>query len=305
MKILVTGASGFLGKSVVNALRLCAFDVIATDKVGGCEFIGDLINPIFIRQLPDVDVVVHCAAVQYVTKKKPIICLQKYFYENNVVATGNLIRHYRGRCKHFISIGTSMQYRQNGASIYDEQSEMGSQGVYSWSKLLAQKIVDESEMRTSTIIPCIIGGIGREGLFDGFVSTIRKFSLAIIPGEGREKISIVHVDDVARLVVQIVKTGAVGKYNAAATDVMSISEWAQLIGKILNKKKVFIVRLPLWMFSFFSKITCYRIIAREQLIMLKMPHVLDTRKAMSIGAESVKSCSIIIEDITKFLVRND
>jgi nucleoside-diphosphate-sugar epimerase len=301
VKVLVTGASGFLGKCVVTQLEEQGCIVLTTDKVGACDYVGDLSDISFVKQLPSVDVVVHCAAVQYVTKNKPLFFWKRYFFKNNVAATQNLISHYEEKLQHFIHVGTSMQYRQNGSPNYSESAEMRSQGVYSWSKLLAQDIVDRATLKTATVIPCIIGGPGREGLFRGFVNSIMKYSIAIIPGAGQHKISIVHVEDVARLILRILLTGSSGKFNAAAVDAMSILEWTDLIRSTLGKKRVFIVNLPLAPISFISRLAKYRVLASEQLVMLSMPHVLDTSNASSIGAASRNSCTTIIEGITRHI----
>lgn len=72
MKILVTGARGFIGAGVVHAARHCGHSVIATDRaVEGRDFPSDIemlqldvTNPEGWRSaLEGVDAVVHCAAI--------------------------------------------------------------------------------------------------------------------------------------------------------------------------------------------------------------------------------------------------
>lgn len=301
MKILVTGAAGFLGNRVVKKLKTDGHIIYTTDRSIGCDYVGDLSDQSFVCKLPEADVVVHCAAVQYVTKDKPLLHRRKYFYQNNVISTKNLLRHFEPNCKQFVHIGTSMQYLQDDSESYSESSPMQSQGVYSWSKLLAQQLVDSSTMRTATIVPCIIGGPGREGLFRGFVKSIQSLSIAFVPGKGEKSISIVHVDDVAELVSCIIARGETGKFNTAASDPMSINDWAYTIGLTLGKKKIFILHVPLAPVAALAKLTCFRILAREQLIMLSKAHVLDTAKSAAIGCTARKNSSEIIMDIVHSL----
>lgn len=301
MKVLLTGANGFLGQYVKKRLLNDGVEVFTTDLAGSSDFEGDLSNVEFVKTLPDVDTVIHCAAVQYVTKHKPLFNWKKYFTKHNIQATQNIINRYKNSSTHFVHVGTSMQYEQNGAEQYSENSPMGSQGVYSWSKLQAQDIVNSSGLNTATIVPCIIGGPGREGLFAGFVNTIGRYSVAIIPGKGVHKISIVHVDDVAKLLCHVAHHRLTGSYNAAADNPLSITEWAQIIGTTLKKPKVKIIRLPLLPFKVLGVLSGYRLLASEQLLMLSMPHVLSTEKSRSLGLSTNQSSEKIITDITMHL----
>ena len=303
MRVLVAGAGGFLGRRLVGVLNAKGYVVITVDKSGLNDFTGDLSNSDFSAMLPDVDVVVNCAAVQYVTKFKPLFGWRHFFYRNNVVVVKNLLTRYEGTGAHFIHVGTSMQYEQNGLAAYNENSVMGSQGVYSWSKLEAQKLVDFSKLDVATVLPCIIGGRGREGLFAGFVKTINLFSIAIVPGTGHHPISIVHVDDVALLLAKIIEKRSVGYYNAAANEALSINEWAEIIKLKLNVERLVIFNIPLWLIRIISKLLGYKLLAREQLYMLSMPHVLDVSKSMrELNFQPIPPAKII-EDITDYLGR--
>lgn len=301
MKILVTGAAGFLGSRVVDLLSNMDYQIVTTDRLGQCDLVGDLANPAFTKLLPETDVIIHCAAVQYVTKNKPLFNWRSYFERNNVVATDNLLNRYRGTNVHLVHVGTSMQYHQNDSDFYSEDSYMSPQGVYSWSKLEAQKLVDSSGLKTATVIPCIIGGSGREGLFKGFVNSIDSFSVAVIPGKGNYPISIVHVDDVAILLVEVVVKGLEGYFNAAAPDALSIIEWAHIVQDALGKRRLYLIHLPLRPLRLVSKLLGYRLLANEQLVMLSMPHVINTRNVAELKHLKPKNSRTIIMDIVNHL----
>ena len=80
--VLVTGANGLVGQNLTKLLKKNGFDVKTTDLVGSVDYLGDLINPIFVKDLPTVDVVINCAAVQYVSQNIPIFYRANYFYKN-------------------------------------------------------------------------------------------------------------------------------------------------------------------------------------------------------------------------------
>ena len=301
MRVLITGAAGFLGKECVRQFRERAHDVITTDRTGSVDLIGDLADVGFAASLPDVDAVVNCAAVQYVSKELPFFFREAFFHRNNVLATKNLCARYRDGATHFIQIGSSMMYRQSGHEAYGIESPMGGEGVYSRSKMAAQKFVDQLP-GAATVIPCIIGGEGREGLFRGFVR-MAKHGFVAFPGRGEHKIHMVHVVDVASLILRVAELRASGLYNAAAPDPLSIRQWVDEIGDTLGIKRLIKLPIPLLPVKWLSQLFCYRILAREQLLMLELPHVLSIRESLAIGWQPIFSNARIVRDIAAYIDR--
>lgn len=303
MKILITGGGGFLGKECVKLLRSRSHEVISVDREGQVDLLGDLSEPNFTVSLPDVDTVIHCAAVQYVTKNLPLIFRKSYFQKNNVIATQNLCNRYRGTSAHFIHVGTSMMYRQTGQDLYDTNSPMGGEGVYSKSKVDAQTYVNDLP-GSATVIPCIIGGKGREGLFRGFVTMMKKYGVVFYPGKGLHKTHMIHVEDVASLILAISEKQAFGYFNAAAPEPLSISEWIDQIQDTLKIPPVIRVSLPLLPVRVLSMIMGYRLLAREQLLMLKYQHILDIQRSVNIGWRPKYTNAEIVRDIATHIDRD-
>lgn len=301
--VLILGASGFLGRQCTLLFLKYNYSVITSDKHGKVDLLGDLSSKEFVQKLPEVDVVVNCAAVQYVSDDLPFFRRKVFFEKNNINSIINLCDHYLSSNVHFIHVGTSMMYSQDGSEIYDSTSPMLASGVYSESKLAAQYHVG-SLLMSATVIPCIIGGIGREGLFRGFINSIKKFNLAIFPGSGEHKIALVHVDDVAQLILQIANTSSTGYFNAAADDALSIREWIDIISDVLKKTNTLNISIPLKPIQILSKLIGYRILAREQLLMLSMSHVLDISKSKSIGWKPIFSANQIVRDMTNYIADN-
>jgi nucleoside-diphosphate-sugar epimerase len=301
MKVLVTGAAGFLGREVVAQLRAAGHTVSTTDRTGAVDARGDLADPDFTRALPACDALVHSAAVQYVSRDLPLLARHAYFSRNNVTATANLCARYAGSGTHFVNIGTSMMYAQCRAPVYRTTSPMHGEGVYSRSKLLAQRYVAALDDPHATVIPCIIGGPGREGLFRGFVSLMVRHGLVVVPGRGEHPTHMVHVEDVAGLVVRVVETRAEGLFNAAGPEPLSIMQWVDEIEVALELAPVRRIRLPLAPVALASAATAHRLLAREQVLMLGQPHVLATDESRALGWQPRHSNARIVQGIARYI----
>jgi nucleoside-diphosphate-sugar epimerase len=302
VRILLTGAAGFLGTACVKALQNDGHTVVTTDRVGKVDFCGDLSDSAFVRQLPAVDGVVHSAAVQYVSRDIPLLARHRYFYKNNVEATRSLCARYRHAVAQFVNIGTSMMYLQCGAEIYGPSSRMHGQGLYSTTKLAAQRLIEASFHDWSTVIPCIIGGAGREGLFRRFVESIQRNGSAMFPGPGTYPTQMVHVDDVAKLVATVVNKQAAGFYNAGAPAPLSILQWIQEISDHLGISAVKIRHLPLTLIHALARASGYRLLAREQLLMLGQPHVLDTSRSIALGWNPQRTNAQIVRELADYIL---
>jgi nucleoside-diphosphate-sugar epimerase len=165
-------------------------------------------------------------------------------------------------------------YEQNGAPVYGPESIMRAQGVYSASKLEAWEIVKRMPDPTAAVMPCIIAGPGRGGLFRPLARSILQRGIAPVPGRGDHPIHLVHVADVAGLIRAVVAARATGIWNAASPGPLSIREWVREIAQELEVRRVRHVRMPLAPIRLASRLVGYRLLAREQLLMLRHPHVL-------------------------------
>jgi nucleoside-diphosphate-sugar epimerase len=93
---------------------------------------------------------------------------------------------------------------------------------------------------------------------------------------------MVHVNDVASLVEIIINSNAIGRFNAASPEPLTINCWAEDVFEILEKKKT-LLHIPFFIVRFIAKCSRYRLLAKEQLIMLSMDHVLDISNSINIG----------------------
>jgi nucleoside-diphosphate-sugar epimerase len=300
--LLITGAAGFLGREVARQLRADSdYHVLTTDRVGEVDFSGDLASQEFVRTLPEVEVIVHSAAVQYVTPNLPFFRRAPWFFRNNVEATQNLVARYSGKIDYFLQVGTSMMYDQTGLAIYGTASPMKGVGIYGKSKLFAVRLAQEMKNPVGVMIPCIIGGPGREGLFTGFITTMTRWNFAVLPGSCEYPTHMVHVEDAASLISLMVRHQASGFFNCAGPGPLNIRQWVEIIRDELHLGPPREIPLPYGFLRAVAYATRYRILAWEQLIMLGQSHVLSVDESLALGWKPKHSNEQIIRDIAQYI----
>ena len=302
MRVLVTGAAGFLGAHCAADLRRRGHEVVTTDRRGAVTLTGDLADAAFTIGLPDVDAVVHAAGVQYVSADLPLWRRGRWFHRNNVQATRNLVDRYRGTPAHFIYVSTSMTYAQNGEPC-GARTPREAQGPYSASKLLAESYVTTHTAGSATVVPCIIAGDGRGGLFVPFVTSMRRLRLALIPGSGRNKVNLVHVEDVSTLIAAVVERRASGTFNAAGSDAVSLLDWVDEIERELQLPPVRRLTIPFRLVRNVSACLAYRPLAQEQVKMLNHDHVLSLAEGRSLGWAPRWTNREIVRDTARALAK--
>jgi nucleoside-diphosphate-sugar epimerase len=301
-RVLVTGAAGFLGGHCAAELQRRGHDVVTTDRRGTVACPGDLADRTFIATLPDVDTVVHAAGVQYVSPDVPFFNRRPWFQRNNVEATRNLVDRYRDVAGHFVYVSTSMTYVQQRGPI-GTGTPRQAQGPYSASKLLAESYVTAHAGRVAIIVPCIIAGDGRGGLFVPFVSSMRRFGWALVPGSGRTKVNLVHVEDVSGLIALVVERRARGTFNAGGPDAVALLDWVDEIEKTLALPAVRRLTIPFRAVQGVSACLAYRPLAQEQVKMLNHDHVLNLAESGSLGWTPRWTNREIVRDTVRALVR--
>jgi nucleoside-diphosphate-sugar epimerase len=114
----------------------------------------------------------------------------------------------------------------------------------------------------------------------------------------------VHVGDVAALITRVIEQRATGRFHGASPEPLSISEWVDEIADELGLAKVRRLTLPLWPFEALSPVIGYRLLAREQLLMLRYPHVLSIDEGRAIGWAPHYTNARIVRETARALARS-
>ena len=201
-RVLVTGASGLLGRTVVDRLRSRGDDVTVLQRGDAGlpvhQVRGDLSDSVAVQQALDgVDRVIHCAA------KVSINGPEQEFRRVNVEGTGTLLELSRDRGVHsFVHVSTP-SVAHVGHAIHGDGARpadpAGARGAYARTKAEAELLAlgyAASDFAVCAIRPHLIWGPGDEQLIGRIVARAAAGRLFLID-HGYALIDTPYIDNAA------------------------------------------------------------------------------------------------------------
>lgn len=234
MKILVTGANGFLGKSIVNVLS--KDNILFSLSRSSEDYKVSLDNeiPVFIQKF---DLVIHAAGKAHVIPKGKAEAEQ--FFDVNVIGTRNLLQGLEntGLPDQFVFVSSVAVYGKESGIIITEDEILAAKDPYGQSKILAEALVRDW-CKKNNVICCIlrlplIAGFNPPGNLGSMIQAIKKGYYFNIDG-GKAKKSIVLAEDVARFIPKAAAVG--GVFNLTDGYHPSFKELSSVIAEQLGKK---------------------------------------------------------------------
>ena len=226
MKILITGASGFIGGRFARFALEQGFDVRVNGRRAagvehlvrrGAEFVqGDLIDPELVRELcRDVDAVVHCAGAVGVWGRK------QAFVQGNVQVTENVVEAcLKQRVRRLVHLSSPSIYfdGRSHLGIKEEQVPRRFNNHYAATKYLAEQKVfgaEEFGLEVIALRPRFVTGAGDTSIFPRLLNMQRKNRLSII-GNGLNVVDFTSMQNLNQAMLSSLLAGssALGKaYN--------------------------------------------------------------------------------------------
>ena len=234
MKIVVTGASGFLGRYILNELE-GEVHTLGRSRSNSIQCNLDSEVPI----LPEVDMVIHNAGWAHRVPKTPE--QERRFYEVNLFGTQNLLKGFDSNGtfpKAFVYISTVAVYGLSSGNLISEKNEVKPETPYARSKfeaeLLLQKWAKKHQVNLTILrLPLIAGAIQTPGNLGAMIKAIQKGYYFRI-GTGQARKSIVLAQDVARLLPRL--NNSSGIFNLTDGVNPSIAQLEDYLGEFFGRK---------------------------------------------------------------------
>lgn len=248
MKILLTGANGFLGKFIVEELGK-SNTLFCLSRTSG-DYKVSLENEI-PKFYSDFEIVIHAAGKAHSLPKNDFE--RKQFYDVNVIGTINLLKGLEKAHlpKQFVFISSVSVYGQKTGVNINENQALQAKDSYGLSKIKAEKIVFDWCEKNNVIctilrLPLLVGK-NPPGNLGAIIKAIDKgFYFNIAGGKARK--SMVLAKDVALFIPIVSPKG--GIYNLTDDFHPSFNELSLALS---NKKRNFF-SLPLFLAKILGKI---------------------------------------------------
>jgi nucleoside-diphosphate-sugar epimerase len=261
MKVLVTGATGFIGCRLAQILSGLNHEVVATgrtanpveaerrdrlEKLGIRVTEGSLLEGGFAgRLVQGADAVIHLAAAQHEGNVP-----DSYFRQTNVEGTRALLdAAVRAGVRRFVYGSTIGIYGSARDGELDENSPPRPENIYGQTKLEAEQVVLEYAARLEICIARISEtfGPGDFRLLKLF-RAIDRGAFAML-GSGKNLRQVIYVDDLAQGLLSAAEhPAAVGQtFVLAGSEVMDTNRMVAQIAAALGKSPSR-WRLPVWPF---------------------------------------------------------
>jgi NADH dehydrogenase len=239
-RVFVTGATGFVGRSVIHALRTEGYVVRCLVRrgsegdlhgFGAIERVeGDVLQPETLEPaMTGCDTAIHLVGI---IREMPArgVTFERVHLDGTVnvlaAATATGVRRFL----HMSALGT----------------RAGARSRYHLTKLAAEDAVRASALPWTIFRPSVIYGRG-----DGFVSMlagmVRRLPVVPVIGDGRHRLQPVPVEQVADGFARAVEQPASVKqiYEIGGADAVTMNELLQMIGTVLGRERVRRAHVPI------------------------------------------------------------
>ncbi len=235
MKVLVTGAGGFIGRGLVHHLLGKEYDVVAfVRKSEDITYdhpclnwrVGDIRDAAAVRQAAHkIDYIAHLAAAKSDERES---------YAINVGGAKNVIlAAHASNVRGIVNVSTI-------------STKLKRHGLYAQTKSEADVLFNKSALPCITLRPSVVYGDSWSGIIGSLIRYTR-FSVTPIIGSGRATYRPIRADDVANAIEMIfaedIKTSAT--YDIGGPNLISFNALARLVAKEVYGKNIHLMHIPL------------------------------------------------------------
>ncbi|MBE0635290.1 NAD(P)-dependent oxidoreductase [Candidatus Bipolaricaulota bacterium] len=245
MRILITGAGGFIGRHLTARLvdRHEVFALVRHQGVvdlpeGARILVHDLTSPLDKSQLPtQVDVVIHLAQSSHYRSfpefAQDIVAV-------NIQSTARMLDYARlCGAKTFILASTGGVYPRSDMHVTEAAPLEAPDGFYDRTKYIAELLAHGYEEVLRVVVLrffCVYGPGQKDRLVPGILERIRSNQEVVIDGSPGLRLNPIYVEDAVRAFEPAFELGLSATFNIAGDEDVTIDEMARLLAGAVNQR---------------------------------------------------------------------
>ena len=224
MRVLVTGAGGFLGRALVTTLRARGHTVLAADRRVD---VRDHAALTALGRHGHPDAVVHLAALSRIDR---VAADPDAGWQINVVGTANVAALSRELGAHLVLLSTDSVF-DGAAGPYAEGDTPNPINAYGRTKLAAEEAVGRAGGSSLIVRTSLIYGWSAPGCFVNFAARVVQDLRGERPVTGYSDMvrSPIYVNDLANLLWQVLERRVEGLLHLAGVETVSMARFATAV----------------------------------------------------------------------------
>jgi uncharacterized protein (TIGR01777 family) len=252
-KIIITGASGSIGRNLVKKLTVRGDEVtVFTRNPASAKKKLPSVHKIvkwdyekidsWSNELNGKDVVIHLAGANLAAKRwnKEY---KKLAYDSRIISTKNLVEAIKSvelKPKAFICSSAVGYYGDRGDDILSEVEQPAHNYLANlcadWENE-AKEIEDLDVRRVSVRTGLVLSK--NEGLLKQLLPSFNFFMGGYL-GSGKQWFPWIHIDDIVGIYLHAIENGSIkGAVNGASTGIVTNKEFSKTLGKVLKRPALF------------------------------------------------------------------
>jgi nucleoside-diphosphate-sugar epimerase len=245
LRILLVGASGFVGSHLAPRLVETGHEVVCAvrgssgyEPPAGAERVElDLARPLDAEMLPAVDAVLHFAQANARFPEGA-----RELERVNASSVVELLDHaWENGATRFVYASSASVYGF-GAGRFAEDAPLAGTDFYAATKIAAEKLVGAYDgLLTTAVLRLVVPyGPGQQGrMIPAIAGRVANGEPVTLNDGGRPRMNPLYIDDVVRVVLDVLALDRPVVLNVAGDEAVSIKEIAETAGRVLGREPVF------------------------------------------------------------------
>lgn len=231
-RVLVTGATGFLGQEVCARFERAKWEVISISRRGSSKVLLDFEAPVnqwhVLSQLQPCQAIVHLASPLDLSAN----ARDEDFFSTAILATSYLLALARVWKAYFCFASSVAVY--GGEESISSETPVNPKTAYGRSKFLAEEILRSSGVKHTCLRFGGIFGLGggdHLGINRAVFEALKDRTIPTLHGEGRGLRNYIYVAEAANIIKKVVQNEIQGVHLVASRENISIREMLETISE--------------------------------------------------------------------------